>query len=356
MRIGIVGLPQAGVTTVFNALTGAHGEVGGFHPGQHVSVSVVQVPDERLEALAALLEPDQVTPATIQFEDIGGVFRHLTGGDQSGQAVAALRETDAILMVLRCFESPFVPAPLGEVAPERERRAMVEEMLLADLQVIERRLESLEVDLRKATPEREALQKEKDVLERCRAAVEQERSLGELALNPAHRKTLRNYSFLTLKPRLCLLNIGEDRIGREPRLEGVQPPPIPICAELEMEIMELEDQEDRELFLEESGLERPAAGRVIRACYNLLDLRTFFTHVHGQLRAWTVEAGAVAPDAAGKVHSDMEVGFIRAEVIGCEDLLECGSLKDARSAGRLRMEGKDYEVQDGDVITFHFSR
>jgi hypothetical protein len=356
MNVGIVGLPQAGVTTVFNALTGAHGEVGGYHPGEHVSLGVVRVPDARLDPLAETLQPDEVIQATIQFEDIGGVFAHLTGGDQSGRAVGALRDTDAILMVLRCFESPFVLEVFGEVDPMHEYRAMTEEMLLADLQVIEKRLDAIETDLRKATPERERLEKERELLERCRTAIEEERSLRDIELNRAHRKMLRNYSFLTLKPRLCLLNIGEGQIGDEPELEKIEPPPIPICAELEMEIMELDDEEDREVFLQEAGLEQPAAGRVIRACYDLLDLRTFFTHVHGQLRAWTVEAGATAPEAAGKVHSDMQEGFIRAEVVSTEDLLACGSGKDARSAGKLRMEGKDYEVQDGDVITFHFSR
>jgi len=355
MNVGIVGLPQAGVTTVFNALTGAHGQVGGYHAGEHVSLGVVRVPDERLDALADVLEPDDVIWATIQFEDIAGVFAHLTGGDQSGRAVGLLRETDAILMVLRCFESPFVLEVFGEVEPMHEYRAMTEEMLLADLQVVERRVESIESDLRKATPERERLQKEKELLERCRAAIEQEQSLRELTLNPAQRNLLKNYSFLTLKPRLCLLNIGEDDIGQEPGLEGIEPPPIPICAELEMEIMELDEEEEREMFLQEAGLQEPAASRVIRACYDLLSLRTFFTHVSGKLRAWTIEAGATAPESAGKVHSDMEEGFIRAEVVSFEHLIECGSVKEARAAGKLRMEGKDYEVQDGDVITFHFS-
>ncbi len=355
MKVGMVGLPQAGTTTLFNALTGAHGDVGGYHPGEHVAVGTVKVPDARLGELAELFQPDEVIPAALFFEDIGGVFAHLTGGERSGKAVAALRDADGVLLVLRAFESPYVPAVLGEVDPAREFHVMMDELLLADLEVVERRLEAIEDDLRSPRAEREPLEKEQALLERCRGAIEQERALLSVKLNQVEEKLLRSYAFLTLKPRVCVLNIGEDRIGELPEAPGVEPKPEPICAELEMELMEL-DEDDRQVFLEDAGLEQMAAGRIIRASYEALGLRSFFTYVSDQLRAWTVRAGTCAPEAAGKIHSDMQEGFIRAEVVGQGELIECGGLKEARAAGKLRMEGRDYEVQDGDVITFHFSR
>ncbi|MHC5033985.1 MAG: DUF933 domain-containing protein [Planctomycetota bacterium] len=358
MKVGIVGLPQSGKTTVFNALTGAHGDVGGYHAGEQVAVGVVKVPDERLEALAVMLSPKETVHATIEFEDIGGVFAHLAGGEHSGRAVAELRDADAILMVLRSFESDYVPEFLGGVDPLHEYNAMTEELLLADLEVIEKRLEAVTRDIRKALPEREALQQEQQVLERCRRVIEQDEGLKTLRLSPPDEKLLRSYAFLTLKPCLCLLNIGEEQIAEPPQKEeltrlGV--PVIPMCAALEMELMDLEEV-DRTAFLRDAGLKEMASGRVIRACYDALGLRTFFTHVSDKLRAWTVEAGTDARGAAGKVHTDMEKGFIRAEVVAFDDLKAARGVKAARAQGTVRMEGKDYEVLDGDVITFHFSR
>ena len=358
MRVGIVGLPQSGKTTLFNALTGAHGDVGGYHAGAQVALGSVAVPDERLDALAGLLSPKEVIPAAIEFEDVGGVFAHLVGGERQGRAMAALRDTDAVLMVLRCFDAPHVVEVLGGVDPARECRAMQEELLLADLEVIENRLGALARDVRKATPERDALLREQALLERCRRAVEQEEGLRTVGMTPEQQKLVRSYAFLTLKPHLCVLNVGEDRIGSPPEAVlpgGAAPAPIAVCAELEMELMEL-DEAERGEFLEDAGLHEPASGRVIRACYEALGLRSFFTHVSDKLRAWTVPGGTSARDAAGRIHTDMQKGFIRAEVVSFEDLAACGSLKAARAAGTLRMEGKDYEVQDGDVLTIHFSR
>jgi GTP-binding protein YchF len=358
MRVGIVGLPQSGKTTLFNAITGAHGDTGGFHAGAQVAHGMVRVPDERLGVLAGILHPKEVIPATIEFEDVGGVFAHLAGGERSGQAVAALRDTDAILMVLRCFEAGHVIEVLGGIDPAREYHAMDDELLLADLEVIEKRLETIAGDIRKNLPGRDELLREQGILQRCAEAVESERDIRAVGLADAEEKMLRSYAFLTLKPMLCVLNIGEDAIGSPPEgagLEGLEPAPIPVCAELEMELMDLPEDERTE-FAADAGLEEAAAGRIIRACYELVGLRSFFTHVSDQLRAWTVESGTLAPAAAGKIHTDMERGFVRAEVISFEDLVACGSLKEARSAGKLRMEGKDYEVQDGDVITVHFTR
>jgi hypothetical protein len=357
-RIGIVGLPQSGKTTLFNAITGAHGETGAYHAGEHVSHGVVTVPDGRLDALADVLSPREVIPARLEFEDIGGVFAHLGGAEQSGRATAELRGVDCILMVLRAFESEYVPEVLGGVDPAHEYAAMSQELLLADLEVIEHRLATLERDVRKATPERDALLHEQQVLERCRRAVEEEQRLEGVGLAEPDRKLLRSYAFLTLKPRLCVLNIGEDEIPAPSvpeALAGLEPPPLPICAELEMELMDLE-QDERAEFMRDAGLKEMSAGRIIRACRGALGLRTFFTDVGDKLQAWDVGGGTAARGAAGHIHSDMERGFIRAEVVGHEEVLACGGVKEARSAGKLRMEGRDYEVRDGDLITFHFSR
>jgi len=358
MKVAIIGLPQSGKTTVFNAITGAHGDVSGHHVAEQVSAGVVKVPDERLDILAKMLAPDETIPATIEFEDIGGVFAHLTGGEQSGRAVAALREVDAILMVLRGFESGYVPEVLGGVNPLREYEAMSGELLLADLAVIEKRLEGIALDIRRGRPGRDVLLQEQAVLERCREAVEQGKRVQGLRLSEVEMQLIKNYGFLTIKPRLCVLNIGEDNIAAPPRipeLDRLEPAPIRMCAELEMELMDLQPAE-RAAFMADAGLKEMASGRIIRACYDLLGLRSFFTHVSDKLRAWTIEAGASAKGAAGRIHTDMEKGFIRAEVVSFDDLSACGSLKEAKARGKVRMEGKDYVVQDGDIVTFHFSR
>ncbi len=358
MRVGIVGLPQSGKTAVFNAITGAHGDVSGYHAEEHVSAGVVKVPDERLDALAQMLSPDEVTPATIEFEDIGGVFAHLTGGEQSGRAVAALREMDAVLTVLRAFESEYVPEVLGAVDPLREYEAMNSELLLADLQVIENRLQGVAQDIKRGRPGREVLLQEQDVLGRCHEAVEQGHRLQELPLSEIELQLVRNYGFLTLKPRIGVLNISEDKIPAPPRipeLERLGFPLIAMCAELEMELMDL-PADERAAFMADAGLKEMASGRIIRACYELLGLSSFFTHVSDKLRAWTIKAGSDAKRAAGAIHTDMEKGFIRAEVLSFDDLKACGSLKEAKARGKVRMEGRDYIVRDGDIITFHFAR
>jgi GTP-binding protein YchF len=358
MRIGIIGLPQSGKTTVFNTLTGAHGDTGGYHAGAQVAIGVVRVPDPRLATLSEIFEPDKTVPDHLEFEDIGGAFAHLAGGEGSGRALAALRECDAVLMVLRAFEAEFVVEVLGALDPLREYETMEEELLLADLQVIENRLQSIEADLRKAAADRDALQHEEQALEKCRAAVEEEKGLRQVTLTAAEEKLLRHYAFLTLKPRICSLNIGERHIrdaGVPSELADAGVTVVPICAELEMELMEL-SEEERRAFMEDAGLDQLAAGRLIEACREALGLRAFYTCAGKTVQAWSVPGGTDARSAAGKIHTDMEKGFIRAEVVAFYDLAECGSVKEARSRGKLRMEGKEYEVQDGDVITFHFSR
>jgi len=358
MRVGVVGLPQTGKTTVCNAVTGAHGEVGGYRAGGAADVAVLRVPDERLEFLTSLFEPTKTVHATIELADIAGIFTHMgKGGEDSARAFAIARDTDALLMVLRSFSDPAVPHVLGSVDPARDYARMDEELLLADLSVVENRTEHILREVkRKPVAEREQLQHELQLLEGCRKAVEQQHGIRSVQLSEAQEKMLRSYAFLTLKPLVCVLNVGEDQLGKAstaPQLQGLEPPPVEMCGKLEMEIAQL-DEADRAEFMEDAGLTDLAALRLVRACYEAMGLRTFFTYAHDEVRAWTVHAGGNAVDAAAKVHTDMARGFIRAEVVAFDDLKACGSTKEAKARGELRLEGKDYEVQDGDVITFRF--
>ena len=358
MKVGIIGLPQTGKTTVFNALTGAHGEVGGFHAGGADNVAVLRVPDQRLECLTAMFEPKKTVQATVEFEDIAGIFAHMgRAGEDSARAFAAARRMDALLMVLRCFPDPTVLHVLEGVDPARDYVRMNEELLLADLGVVENRIEHVRKDIKRPMPEREELRHELELLECCREAIEQQRGIRSVQLSAAQEKMLRSYAFLTLKPVVCVLNVGEDQRGAPAapdHLGALEPPPVVMCGKLEMELAELEE-DDRGAFMEDAGLTELAALKLVRACYEAIGLRTFFTYAHNEVRAWTVRAGGSAVTAAGKVHTDMAKGFIRAEVVGFDELRACGSIKEAKAHGKVHLEGKDYEVQDGDVITFRFS-
>jgi len=357
-KIGIIGLPQSGGTTVFNALTGAHGEVGGYHGAAHVQLGMVKVPDPRLGRLQELFAPEKTTSAAVEFEDIEGLLAGAGPVRESGaKTMAALRDANGILVVLRCFEDPAVPLAQGSVGPARDLKTIRDELLLADLKIVENRLETIEKGLPRPRGEREALESEHEVLLRCREALESEAGLHNIKMSQSQERMLRSYAFLSLKPMLCILNIGEEHVNDSPRyteLDALRPPPVAFCSKLEMEIMELAE-EDRGPFLADLGIGEPASGRIIRACYEMLNLVTFFTYAHDQLRAWPVNAGATAVEAAGKIHSDMAQGFIRAEVVSFDDLKDCGSMQEAKHQGKVRLEGRHYGVRDGDVITFRFS-
>ena len=358
MRVGIIGLPQTGKTTVFNAITGAHGEVG-VHGRAGTHLGAVKVPDERMDFLVNLFAPKKTRPATIEFEDIGGMFAHLGPEAQDNtQAVATARTMDALSMVLRVFADPTVPHIFQSVNPARDFARMNEEMLLADLGVVEKRIEHIKKDIiRCPATEREPLQEEMDLLEHCRQAIELSSSISSVKMTATEEKMVRSYAFLTLKPFIYVLNEGEDQIGRPQvvaGLENLDPAPVVMYGKLEMELMALEPQ-DREAFMRDSGLEELSANKVARLCYKALDVRTFFTYAHDEVGAWTIHAGDTAVAAAGRVHTDMAHGFVKAEVVRSENLKAAGSLKEAKARGKVRLEGRDYVVQDGDVITFRFT-
>lgn len=366
MQIAIVGLPSAGKTTVFNTLTRGHAETGGYG-GMTIHVGVVKVPDDRLTRLTALFQPKREVPADVTYVDLPAPPRSADGHggakDIPADQLGRLRDADALLHVVRAFEDPAVPHPDGSVDAWRDLERLDLEFNLADLDVAERRVERLQATGRHGTPaEREANERELAVLERIVPALREGVPIRDLELSPEEAARIRGFRFLTEKPVLVLLDIGEADIGRADDLAGEvrnryqhrQSMVDALSARIEMELGELDEQAAAE-FRAELGLQGSSLERVIRLSYRLLGLISFFTAGPDETRAWTIRDGANAVDAAGTIHSDLARGFIRAEVVPCEDLLELGSLAEARKAGKLRAEGKSYQVRDGDVIEILFN-
>jgi ribosome-binding ATPase len=365
VQVAIVGLARSGKTSVFNCLTRGEARTGGFGAVE-VNTGVVKVPDERLTRLTALFRPRREVPADVTYVDLPGLAGAADGhaqGDIPAEQLARLRTADAFLHVVRAFEEPSVPHPLLTVDPRRDLEQLGLELMLADLGVVERRLEKLRTTGRHGTPaEREANEREEAVLERLMPALAEGRPVRDVELSDDDEMRLRGFRLLTQKPVLVLLNVGEDDISRAADMAGelaagiahADTQVMALSARIEMEIGQL-DPEEAQAFREDLGLEGSSLERVIRASYSLLGLVSFFTAGPDETRAWTVPRGASAVDAAGAIHSDLARGFIRAEVIGWQELLELGSLAEARRHGRLRSEGKTYQVQDGDVIEILFN-
>jgi GTP-binding protein YchF len=319
---------------------------------------IVPVPDVRLETLAAMYQPRKVTPATVEFVD--PLVTGQQGARYAESLVSLMRDADALAHVLRAFDNPAVPHPHGSVDAVRDFRALNNELLLADLAVVEKRLERLSKDMKKM---RQAdLESEHALLERCQAALESECALRSMALTESERKRLRGFGLLTSKAQLVVLNLDEAHIAPEhPAVEQfrarVQDPGLevmPLYGQIESEIAQLPPAE-ADSFLQEIGLAQSGLARFIRTSYALLGLCAFFTAGEKEVRAWTIAQGTLAPQAAGVIHSDLERGFIRAEVIHYDDLVAYGSLARGREAGKLRVEGKEYQVQDGDVLLIRFN-
>ena len=357
LRAGLIGFPAAGKTDLFQLLTSVRGAPGrGGRTEANVGVS--RVPDERLDRLTALFNPRERVPATVEFADIAGAGGARVGA-QALLDVAPFRNADALLHVVRMFRDPVIPHPAGSVDPARDVRAMEDEVILADLGVVERRLERLERDLKKGGAA--DLRKEQDILLRCREALEGGRPLRALVLDPDDAKRLRGFQFLSAKPLLIVLNLDEADLARagdavnlagiEAFLAGAATRAVPICAKIELEIAQL-DRGDRAAFMADLGLRESGLDRVIRASYELLGYISFFTVGEDECRAWSIPRHTPAVIAAGEIHSDIARGFIRAEVVRYESLLARGSLAACREHGELRLEGKDYIVLDGDVINF----
>ena len=349
MRIGLIGLPASGKSTIYRLLT--HGQPGhhASRPGEP-SIAAVRVPDPRLDRLASIFKPKKVTPVSIELIDLPPLNRQL---------LPLFRQTDALLAVLRAFTDERVPHIEGRVDPARDAAALQLELLVADLDLAQKRIAKIEEGLRKGKRD-ESLQ-ELALLKRCQVALEGERPLREISFAPEEDRLLRGFQFLTAKPILFLLNVTEYGDTPPSWLEAPKATgdpnrasPLPLSAKLELELADLSPDE-ASAFRAELGLDASSVPRLLQACHDLLDLITFFTVVGDELRAWTIPCGATALKAAGTVHTDMERGFIKAEVVAFEALVRCGGMAAARREGLLRLEGKDYIVADGDVITIRFN-
>jgi len=357
MEIALCGLPRSGKTTLWSLLTGSEVDPGGRPESRR---GVVRVPDPRLAELSAMFSPKKTTPATITFVDHAAVEKGAGAGRADNPVLVDLRASDALLHVVRLWDDPSDPHPEGSVEPARDVSLLETEFLLADLEVAERRLERLAEMIQKIN--RQEDKDERDLLARVAEKLQAEVPLREAGLTEQELKRLRGYAFLTAKPLLLAANLPEDRVGEigEPLpLLDIEPgearqatDAVALSAKIEQEIAALaaESADDAAAFLGDLGLDEPALDRLIRAAYRLLGLISFFTVGEDECRAWTVRRGTIARAAAGAIHSDLERGFIRAEVIPWEALLDAGSLNAGKEQGILRLEGKEYVVADGDVM------
>jgi len=357
VKIGIIGLSSVGKSTLFQLLTGAEAAAPGGRP--EARVGIARVPDGRVDRLSEMYRPKKKTWATVEYVDVPGVAK---GEGQALVDQPALRGVDALVHVLRAFASDTVPHPDGSVDPLRDAGIMELELILADLSTVERRLERLEANIKKANRPDDVA--ERAVFLKLKEALEAERPLREVSLTEEERRRLRSYSFLSEKPILLVVNLGEDevkdaagalaRAGLQALGERPGTALCPVAAPIETEIAQL-PQEDARAFLDDLGLAEPGLDRVIRTSYALLGLVSFLTAGEDECRAWTIRRGTKAQQAAGTIHSDIERGFIRAEVVPFDELVRAGSLAACRDKGTLRLEGKEYVVQDGDVINFRFN-
>lgn len=351
MEIGLVGLPGAGKTTIFNLLTMAEAEVSKFGGRAETNQAMARVPDRRVDFLSRLYHPRRTTYAQIKFTDIPGLAH---GGTTA--FLNAVREVDALVFVLRAFSSQDLPNPAAD--PLRDFADINLELWLADLDLVEKRVLKL-AEGRKITKEQEA---ELAVLRRCRDQLEGGTGMKQIPLTPEDRQILSHYAFLTDRPVVLVVNVDEEHYRKQdyPKREELQReaqergvPLVEICGQLEMEISRL-SEEDRQAFMQDLGLEETGIERLAQAVYRHLGLLSFLTAGEDEVKAWTIKQGTNAKAAAGKIHSDIERGFIRAEVVSYDDLAALGSLNKAREKGLLRLEGKEYLVQDGDIINFRF--
>ena len=357
MQTGIIGLPQVGKTSLFRILTKAKVEGRGAPNQAHVGIA--RVPDARVAKLAGVFKPKKITYATIEYVDIGGLQKDR---EKNSASLVPLREADALAHVVRLFEDPAVPHEAGSLDAMRDIESVDIELILNDLEQCAKRIERVEKDLKKKKDT--LLEAELAVLLRCREALEAEKPLRELAFKPEEQKMLTGFMFLTRKPMLYVLNLGDDeaaeidRVIEKYRLEKLAARPhtavVPFCGKIEAELAELDDAEAAEMT-RAYGLQESGRDRLIQASYRLLGLISFLTCGEPECRAWTIERGMNAQKAAGAIHSDIERGFIKAEVVNWEDLLKAGSFGVARERAQVRLEGKEYIVQDGDVILFRHS-
>lgn len=365
INIGIVGLPQSGKTTVFGALTGGRQEnISKGTVGPTSNVGVARVPEPRLKVLEDIFHPRKVVSVEVTYLDIGASVKSLAQEQGiGGELLNRLSAVDTLVCVVRAFSDESLPHPQGSLDVRRDIETLNLELVFSDLAIMERRLEKLESSLKVARQaERQPFLHEKEVMAGLKKELENDRPIRELDLDAATSKIISGYQFLTAKPLLIIVNIGEEQLAETASMEtelsrelsGPSSAVIALCGKLELELARLEPETAAE-FRADYGIEKSGLERTIQRSYEISDLITFFTTVSEEVRAWSVKQGTPAVKAAGKIHTDMEQGFIRAEVIGIEDLVKTGGIAEARKQGLLRLEGKDYIIRDGDVITFLFN-
>ena len=355
MRLGIIGLPQAGKTTVFNALTRGDQPTSMSGGRFDVHTAVVDVPDERVETLSEMFHPRKTTYAKVTYADIAGLEGSASKSGISGPLLNQLSQMDGFVQVVRVFEDANVPHPLGSVDPKRDIAAMEAELLINDLITVEHRLERLAEERRKGGGRDKAqIERELALFEKLHAALLEEKPLRDLECTPEEEKALSGFGLLTGKPMLILLNLGEGQAAPALSYPHEHSAVAALQGKLEMELAQM-PLEDAQEFMQDYEIEELGLQRVIALSYDLLGLQSFFTVGEDEVRAWTVQRGATALEAAGAIHSDLQKGFIRAEVASYQDLVDLGSLAEARTKGKLRLEGKEYVVQDGDIVHVRFN-